>query len=75
MRNVSTSGALLETAPLPPGEEIRVEIQGELSPLTMDAVVTRNHVGPGADGAIGIRFVDRDARSHAKWLREECLRL
>jgi hypothetical protein len=74
MRNVSTVGAFLETAPLPPGEEIRVEIEGGLSSFTMDAVVTRNHVGPGA-GAIGIRFVDSDAKSHAKWLRNECIRL
>jgi hypothetical protein len=76
MRSVSIGGAMLETAPLPPlGEEIRVEIAGELSSFTMDAVVVRREVGPGVGGAIGIRFVDRDPRSYAKWLRDECVRL
>jgi hypothetical protein len=74
MRNVSNGGASLETSPLPLGEEIRVEIPGELSPFTMDAVVTRNRVGLG-DSAVGIRFVNSNSKTYVKWLRNECIRL
>jgi hypothetical protein len=58
MCNVSTGGAFLETAPLPFGQEIRVEIEGECSWFTLDAVVTRSRFAP--KDAIAIRFVDRD---------------
>ena len=74
MRDVSAGGALLETAPLPLGQEIRVEIEGECSSFTLDAVVTRSRF-PTAKGAIAIRFVDRDPCRYAKWLQDECIRL
>jgi hypothetical protein len=73
MRNVSRGGAFLETAPMPFGEEIRVEIEGQHSSFTMDAVVTRTRVG--IDGSVGIHFVDRNGTRYAKWLRDECVRL
>jgi hypothetical protein len=75
MRDVSPGGALLETAPLPLGEAIRVEIEGDYSAFTMDAVVTRSRVGPGAKGLVGVRFVDSNPSRYAKWLEDEYIRL
>jgi hypothetical protein len=74
MRDVSAGGAFLETAPLPLGHEIRVEIEGEYSSFMLDAVVIRSRFAP-AKGAIAIRFVDRDPLLYAKWLQDECIRL
>jgi PilZ domain len=75
MRDISAGGASLETALLPLGEEIRVEIEGDCSAFTLDAVVMRSGLGPRAKGSVGIRFVDRDPGRYAEWLREECVRL
>jgi hypothetical protein len=63
MCDISLGGASLETQPLPLGEEIRVEIEGDYSAFTMDAVVTRSSWDPCGKGEVGIRFVDRDAGS------------
>ena len=75
MRDVSAGGAFLETASLPLGTEIRVEIEGECSSFMLDAVVTRSRFAPGAMGAIAIRFVDLDPHRYSKWLQDECVRL
>ena len=42
MRDVSRGGAFLETEPVPVGEEIRVEVAGDYSVFSMDAIVIRN---------------------------------
>lgn len=75
MRDVSAGGAFLETTPLPLGQEILVEIEGECSSFTVSAVVTRSRFDSRAKGAIAIRFVDRDPRRYGKWLLDECVRL
>ena len=75
MRDISLGGAFLETEPVPVGEEIRLEVAGEYSMFTMDAIVVRNRAGRRGKGTIAIRFVDRNPRAYADWLREECLRL
>jgi hypothetical protein len=75
MRDVSLGGAFLATEAVPIGEVIRVEVAGEYSVFTMDAIVIRNHPGRRGKGTIAIRFVDRNPRAYAEWLREECLRL
>jgi hypothetical protein len=75
MRDVSRGGAFLETEPVPVGEEIRVEVAGEYSMFTMDAIVIRSHSGRRRKGTIAIRFANRNPRAYAEWLREECLRL
>jgi hypothetical protein len=74
MRDVSRGGAFLVTEPLPVGEAIRVEVAGEYSLFTMDAIVIRSRRGRRGSGTIAIRFMDRSPRAYAEWLREEYLR-
>jgi hypothetical protein len=75
MRDVSLGGAFLETEPLRVGETIRVEVEGDCSMFTMDAIVIRRHRGRRRKGAIAVRFDDRSPRAYAEWLRAECVRL
>lgn len=75
MLDISVGGAFLATQPLPLGEKIRVEIEGECSAFTMDAVVMRSSGDRDGNSLVGIRFVDRDANSYSDWLEDECVRV
>jgi hypothetical protein len=64
MRDVSVGGALLELEePLLHGEEIQVEVHGDCSAFTMDAIVMRSLLAR-CGSSIGIRFVERDPNSY-----------